>query len=84
MLDKIISYSLLPVMDTLFLCKIYKLLRGGGGRMRRLDKCLPFYRRLTPCTFQPFLACGAYRWTDTHDQSKAPYTLSVKLSDFTV
>jgi len=42
------------------------------------------YRGLTPCTFQPFLACGAYRWTDTHDQSKAPYTLSVKLSDFTV
>jgi len=50
--------------------------------LRRLDKCLLFYRGLTPCTFQPFLACGAYRRTDTHGQSKAPYTLSVKLSDF--
>ena len=75
MLDQVISYSVLPVMDISFLCTIYKFL--GEWRMRRHDKCLLFYRGLTPYIFQPFLACGAYRRTDTHGRSKAPYTLSV-------
>jgi len=42
MLVQVISYSVLPVMDTSFLCIIEEVL--GEGRMRMLDKCVLFYR----------------------------------------